>query len=155
MSKQLIVNNTPFDYPESGESAPWGEAATGWAEAVTNTLASVSGPSDILETSDTINNNQTTFLDIANFVFDSATTRSFSVRGNVYRTTISSQIAEEFLLIGLFQGSLGWILQQEGIGDAGITFNLNSTGQVQYKSSNFVGQTAGIIKFRGVGILNT
>jgi len=31
MSIVLTVNNTPFEYPEQGEQAPWGEAATGWA----------------------------------------------------------------------------------------------------------------------------
>jgi hypothetical protein len=154
MSKTLVVNNTPFEYPQTGDQN-YGEAATGWAVAVTETLASVSGPADILETSDTVNNNQTTFLDIANFVFDSSSTRSFSVRGNVYRTYGSSEVSEEFLLVGLFQGVSGWILQQEGLGDAGITFNISSVGQVQYKSSNLVGAPySGIIKFRGVGILN-
>lgn len=156
MSITLVVNNTPFEYPEQGEPQGWGEAATGWASEVTKVLSSVSGPSDILETADTIINNQTTFLDIVNFTFDSNTVRSFSVRGNVYRTHGAFEKSEEFLLVGLYQGVNGWLLQQEGIGDAGITFNITSLGQIQYKSTNLVGTPySGIIKFRGVGILNT
>jgi len=64
LSVTLVVNNIPFDYPEQGEPAPWGEAATGWATEVTKVLNSVSGPSDILESSSTILNNQTTFQNI-------------------------------------------------------------------------------------------
>ena len=151
MSITLVVNNTPFEYPEQGEPQGWGEAATAWANEVTKVLASVSGPADILETSDTIINSPTEFRDIVNFKFDSSTVRSFSVRGNVNRTHGASEKSEEFLLIGV-QDATGWLLQQEGIGDAGITFGITSLGQVQYKSTNLVGGS-GIIKFRGVGIL--
>jgi hypothetical protein len=155
MSKTLIVNNVPFEYPEQGEQSPWGEAATGWAEEVTNVLNSVNGPSDILETAGNIANNISTFTDIDSFFFDSNNVRSFSVRGNIARETDSNEVYEEFLLVGLYQAS-SWVMTQEGIGDSGVEFNITSTGQVQYKSSNLAGANySGIIKFRGVGILNT
>ena len=50
MAVTLTINNTPFEYPEPGDQAPWGEAATDWAVEVTRVLNSLSGPSDILET---------------------------------------------------------------------------------------------------------
>jgi hypothetical protein len=156
MSVTLVVNNTPFEYPEQGEQQPWGEAATGWAAEVTKVLASVNGPADVLETSATIANNVTTPTDIAGFFFDATQVRSFAVRGNVYRTHSSSEKSEEFLLVGLYQGGSGWIFQQEGIGDAGISFSITPAGQVQYTSSNLAGTPySGLIKFRGVGLLNT
>lgn len=156
MAVTLIVNNIPFDYPEQGEQAPWGEAATGWATEVTKVLNSVSGPSDILESSSTILNNQTTFQNIPGLFFDTALVRSFTVSGSVYRTYDTIQeISESFILTGLNQGGAGWLLQIEGIGDAGITFNLDASGQIQYKSSNLINHISGLIKFRGVGILKT
>ena len=73
MSVILTVNNTPYEYPEQGDQAPWGEAATGWATEVTNVLATVKGPSDLLETSFELVNNQTTFASIPGFTFESQT----------------------------------------------------------------------------------
>lgn len=152
MSIVLTVNNIPFEYPEQGEQAPWGEAATGWAQEVTKVLGSLSGPSDILETSDVIANGQTTFLNIVGLFFNSTTVRSFKVSANVTRAYVGGEITEYIELIGLNQGS-GWVIQQEGIGDAGITIDIDSTGQLQYKSTTLSGQTSGIIKFRGIGLL--
>lgn len=156
MAITLIVNNIPFDYPEQGEPAPWGEAATGWATEVTRVLNSVNGPSDILESSATILNNQTTFQNIPGLFFDTAVVRSFVVNGNIYRTFNTSQEASEsFTLTGLNRGSSGWVIEIEGLGDAGITFNIDNSGQIQYKSSNLTSYISGLIKFRGIGILKT
>lgn len=158
MSVVLTVNGVPFDYPSQGEQQDWGEAATAWAQEVTNVLSSVNGPSDVLETSFTIVNNTTSFTDITGFFFDANVVRSFAARGNIYRTYSSGptlEKSEEFLLTGLYQGASGWIIQQEGLGDAGITFDITSLGQVQYKSTNLATPHSGILKFRGVGILNT
>lgn len=156
MSVTLVVNNIPFDYPEQGEPAPWGEAATGWATEVTRVLSSVSGPSDILESSSSVLNNQTVFQNIPGLFFDTALVRSFIVNGNVYRTyNISQEVSESFTITGLNQGGAGWLLQIEGIGDAGMIFNIDSSGQIQYKSSNLSNYISGLIKFRGIGILKT
>jgi hypothetical protein len=156
LSVTLIVNNIPFDYPEQGEPAPWGEAATGWATEVTRVLNSVNGPADILESSATILNNQTVFQNIPGLFFDTAIVRSFIVNGNIYRTFNTSQeVSESFTIIGLNQGSAGWNIQIEGLGDAGISFNIDNGGQIQYKSSNLPSYISGLIKFRGTGILKT
>ena len=156
MAVTLVVNNTPFDYPEQGEQAPNGEAQTGWATEVTKVLNSLSGPSDILETSAIINNNVTSPTVIPGLFFDPATVRSFSVKCSVYRSASTSEISEEITLVGLFTGANGWLLQQDGIGDAGISIDILSSGQMTYTSTDFVGAPyAGICKFRGTGILST
>jgi hypothetical protein len=151
----LTVNNIPFDYPENGENPPWGENATGWAAEVTKVLNSLKGTSDILETAAIIANNVTTLTDIPDFKFNPTIVRSFAVRGNIYRTSGAIELAEEFVLVGL-RTSTGWILQQDGIGNSGVTFDITLQGQVQYKSSNLTsGLYSGLIKFRGIGILNS
>ena len=154
MSVTLIVNNIPFDYPEQGEQAPWGEAATGWAVEVTNVLDTVKGPADILESFFDLANNQTTFSSISGFSFDSTIVRSFEIYGNIYRVYNSgaSELVEEYTLIGLNTGS-DWLITREGFGETGITLDITSSGQVQYKSSNLAGHVSSKIKFRGTAVL--
>ena len=157
MSKTFVVNNIPFEYPEQGEQQPWGESATAWAEEVTRVLNSVRGPADLLETRADIANNVTTFQNVTDCFFDSSQdkVRSFNLSGNIYRKIGTTELYEQFELNGLFTGSAGWRLQQESQGNAGITFQITPTGQVQYKSTNMVGDPLtyiGIIKYKGVGI---
>ena len=154
MSINLVVNNIPFEYPEQGEQQPWGEGATGWAAEVTNVLASVKGPADILESFFDLSNNQTTFSDIPGFSFDSTTVRSFTIYGNIYRVYNSgaSNVSEEYTLTGLNTGA-DWVIQQEGFGESGIVFDITSAGQVQYKSSNLTNHISSKIKFRGTAVL--
>jgi hypothetical protein len=148
MAITLIVNNTPFDYPENGEPAGWGEAATGWAQEVTTVLNSAVGPNDLLETSSIINDNQLTFADIDSFFFDATVVGSFVVNGNITR----GSLYEEFQLRGLNTGS-SWTWTQEGQGEAGLTFNITNAGQVQYKSTN--AGVSGKIRFKGIAILKS
>lgn len=156
MAITLIVNGIPFDYPEQGEQQPWGEAATGWAEQVTTVLDSIKGPNDILETIGSIGNGQTD-TEIVGFFFDPLEVRSFIATGNIYRTYISGsttiELSEQFTITGLNQGSSSWIIQQEGLGDSGVTLNLDSSGQMKYTSSSLTNYLEGIIKFKGIATL--
>lgn len=156
MSIQLTVNNIPFDYPNPGEQAPWGEGATGWATEVTRVLNSLKGNSDILETGANIANNITSAQDVTDFKFDPGTVRSFAVRGNITRLYDTNSVYEEFVLVGV-KDATGWTLQQDGVGNSGITFSITPAGQVQYISSNlsYTSTYSGLIKFRGIGILNS
>jgi len=148
MSKTLIVNNIPFEYPEQGEQQPWGEAATGWASEVTNVLSSLKSSSDILETSANIQNNVTTPTAVNQLVFNSTTVRSFQVQASIYRTVGALQKSEEIHLVGLNKGTAGWDLQQDGIGDSGVSLTIDSNGQVYYTSSNLGTPHTGVIVFK-------
>ena len=151
MAVTLIVNNVPFEYPTQGEQAPWGEAASGWAQEVTTVLASLNGPSDILETSATIANNQTNPQPVPGLFFDPLVVRSFTVVGSIFRTDGVTVQQEEFTIKGLNSGS-SWTFQQDGFGESGVGLSIDISGQVFYTSSDFV---SGVMKFRGVGILQT
>jgi hypothetical protein len=156
MAITLTVNNTPFEFPEPGEQAPWGEGVTDWSTEVTKVLNSLSGPSDILETSAIIDNNVLIATPVGSFFFNPATVRSFSAECSVYRQANTSEISEQIKLVGLYTGAGGWILQQDGIGNAGITLDITSGGQITYTSTDFAGAPySGIIKFRATGILST
>lgn len=156
MAITLVVNSTPFEFPQPGEQADWGAGITGWSTEVTTVLNSLKGPSDILETSAIIDNNVSTPTAISGFAFDSSTTRSFSVQCAIYRTYDTNEKSEELTLVGLYQGASGWLLQQDGIGNAGVTLDITSGGQITYTSTNLTSSTySGLIKFRGIGILST
>jgi hypothetical protein len=155
MAVTLIVNNTPFDYPEQGEQQPWGEPATNWAIEVTDVLSSLKGSSDILETSASVSNGQLTPASIIGLFFDINTVRSFVVQGNISRQYGSgSQKNEQFTIVGINNGS-DFDIQQDGIGDAEVTLSILPTGQLQYTSSNLSSGLTGILKFRGIGILKS
>jgi FlaG/FlaF family flagellin (archaellin) len=155
MSVTLTINNTPFEYPEPGDQAPWGSGATDWSIEVTRVLNSLSGPSDILETTAIIDNNQTTPQPIGGFFFDPVSVRSFSVQVSIYRVYGTNEIAEQLTFNGLNLGASGWQIQADGIGNAGVTLDITNLGQVTYTSSNLTGSPySGIIRFRGIGILS-
>jgi hypothetical protein len=152
---QVYVNNIPFEIPVQGEQPPWGESLTDFLVEVATVLNSLKGTADILETSAIISNNVTTFRDIPDMKFNTATVRSFKVEGSIARTTDSTKLYEQFTLTGLRTDSQ-WLLEQEGIGNSGVIFDIDSSGQIQYKSTNMSGTNySGLIKFRGFGILNS
>lgn len=156
MAITLTVNNIPFDYPEQGEQQPWGESATAWAKEVTTVLSSIKGAYDVLENSDVINNNVLIPEKISVLYFPTSEVRSFYIQGNVWRyvgseSNPSEQYSEAFFLTGLNTGT-SWDIQVETVGDAGIEFTVDNTGQVRYTTNNKAG-TVGIVKFRGIGVL--
>lgn len=154
MSVTLTINNTPFEYPEPGDSN-WGQGATDWSVEVTRVLNSLSGPSDILETTAIIDNNQPTPQPIGGFFFDPVSVRSFSVQVSVYRVYGSNEVAEALTFNGLNLGGSGWLIQVDGIGNSGVTLDITNLGQVTYTSTNLVGSDySGTIRFRGIGILS-
>jgi hypothetical protein len=155
MSIIVTVNNIPFNIPVEGEQPPWGESLTDYFVEVAKVLNSLKGANDILETGATIQNNVTTFTDIPDFKFNTATVRSFAVQGSVARETGTTKVYESFVLSGL-RTDTDWILQLEGFGDSGIELDITPAGQVQYKSSSIAGTGyVGLMKFRGIGITNS
>lgn len=154
MAITLTINNIPFEYPQNGEQPSWGEEAAGWAAEVTNVLNSLKGSSDILESSAIVGNNISTFTDISGLAFSSTVVRSFTVTGNIYRISGTTEYVEEFELSGMHTTSGGWVLSQTGMGDAGVIFDITTAGQIQYKSSNLTSTPySGIFKFRGIALL--
>lgn len=138
MSKSLTIGSTTFLYPVQGTAAGWGEESTDWAEAVTDLLGTLSGPNDISLTSATILDNQSTAVDIgvgaSILKFSTSLVRSFVVDFNVLRgSTVMAGT-----MTGAWNGS-SWEFSFENTGDAGMDFEINSAGQVQYFSDAILG----------------
>lgn len=152
MARDLTVLNNTYSYPDAGENPRWGEDATEWAQAVTNSLADIQNPYDILLTSFDVDDNITTFTDIPGFTFDSSAVRSFRAEFNVLRSDGSIDSAEAGIMQGIYNGS-DWEITTEKAGEAGMDYNITSAGQMQYKSSSIGGSYSGIMKFKARTIL--
>ena len=152
MSRVLIINNTPYNYPTAGDEPGWGGQATDWAEAVTNVLAELLGPNDILETAFNIANNQTSAADITGLFFNAASVRAANITYSVYRisNTNLSGNAETGTIQLIYDNVIGWSINQGNIlGSSGVTFSITVVGQLQYTSTN-IGSLgySGTMKFR-------
>lgn len=160
MSRTLVVNNTSFDYPEAGEDPGWGEAATGWAEAVTEVLGTLVAPGDILQTTSSLANNVSSLTNVSGLLFDPAIVRAVNVTYNIYRisdTNPSGNIENGVIYLNYDNNASAgnkWLLSQQINGNSGVTFNITDLGQVQYKSTD-IGSTnySGIMVF-GARTLN-
>lgn len=147
----LTVNNIPFDYPDPGSDPGWGEQATDWAAEVTSVLSSLLAPGDIVETTSTILNNQSSALDISGMAFSNSVVRAANVDYTVIRTTATpTTLVESGTLFFTYDTVNGtWYMSQTKAEDADIVFSITSLGQVQYTSSNMSGGSySGQITFK-------
>lgn len=154
MPKTLIVNNTPYEYPTSGDEPGWGGEATGWAEAVTDVLSDLLGPNDLLETAFNVANNQLVAADVTGLVLNAASVRAAEISYSIYRQTATSSVVESGKINVAYNNASPnpnkWEMNQGSVlGDAGVIFTITNSGQVQYTSSNITGASyTGTMKFR-------
>lgn len=100
------------------------------------------GGSDI-EGSDTIANNQTTFLEVTGF--DVSGNSGFKSLVNVFIDATTDQ-RETFNIQGNFTGS-AWEISVDSLGSSGVEFTINTLGQLFYKSEDYSGYSDGTIEF--------
>lgn len=153
MSVQLTINGITYNYPANNDSPPWGEEATDWATAVTDTLQNIQGTGDILQTVFPIANNVASVTNVIGLFFDPTTVRGAIIEYSVYRVTTSTGATEltevGTLYIGYKNTANTWFISNVGGGFAGVTFSVTSGGQVQYVSTNMTGSTySGIMHYR-------
>lgn len=152
MSRQLTVNNTPFQYPTDNQNPGWGGQATGWATEVTEALNNLIGPNDILETSFNIANDQITPTDVTGLVFNNGSVRSAVIEYSIFRLsdTNPSDNTETGEIHLVYDNNSGWLFSVGGVvGNAGVNFSITAGGQFQYTSTdidtlNYIG----VIKFK-------
>lgn len=156
MPVTLVVNNTPYEYPIDGDSPGWGQPATDWATAVTAVLNELLGSTDIIQTPFVIDNNITSFTDILGLSFNTGLVRAAVIDYSIYRTSTGSPSghAETGVLNVVYDNLASpgskWSILGYGVnGNAGVTFSITDSGQVQYKSSNISSSGySGIMHFR-------
>lgn len=153
MPVNLVIGGTTYKYPVSGEDpGNYGEEATAWAQAVTDSVSIINGPGDISQTNFNIDNNQTgSFSNIIGFLFDSGTVKGITASYRIERTNGSSYLVEKGTMEILYNPQTStWSLTREFIGEGGINLDINASGQVQYKVITQIlspAQTIGFIRF--------
>lgn len=138
---QLTVGNQVFNYPDPGTEAGWGEDATGWAEAVTQTLAALISPGDILPTTLQITNNAISDTPLVGLSFNRSVVRAANVSYHVSRkSTGTEEIVESgtLMLTAELTSAISpiWTMTQQADNDAGIYFVLSDSGQISYRSTD-------------------
>lgn len=155
MPKILTIGTDEFEFPLEGENAGYGSEVTDWAEAVTGALSTVERPGDIINKTAIIADSTApsielppVFVAIPEFTFSSAIVASFEAKYYVQRTSTAGSKREAGFIEGYHDGS-DWIIAIRVVGDGGIDLDINSTGQVRYKTSSSLGGTSytGFIKF--------
>jgi hypothetical protein len=105
---------------------------------------------DLPEIAFTAANNQSTPAAITGFAFSNTFVRSFNaiVSVSILRSSGGNRFAT-YILRGV-QTDSGWSLNSSFVGDNsnGITFSINSTGQLSYVSTNQTNFTSSTFKFR-------
>lgn len=152
MARNLEVSGISYIYPDAGEDPGWGSSSSDWAEAVTNVLNDLNPNGSIQQTQETLNDNQSSLLDINGFIFDGSQVKSAYIEYTIERQLVSSSVTEMGYLFTSYNGGVWSISRQSMNGDSGIDFDITSAGQVQYKSTS-TGHSA-TLKYRAKTLLN-
>lgn len=151
MAKILTVLGTPYVYPEQGTNPTWGDDASEWAEAVTDALGLVVGPNDIAVATVGIEDNQTEFTSVLGLLIAPLAGRRCTITYSATRTDGDGgniRIAEAGSITGQVIDGEWLISYVKDAGDAGLEFDISSSGQVRYKSSAVGGNYAGSITYK-------
>lgn len=140
MSKIVIVGTEEFEIPLEGENGNYGTSVTDWIVAVSDALATVQQPNDILTTVAPILNNQSSPVSIAGFSFDTSEVISINSEYIITRTTDTPAVnlVENGTIQGNYNGT-AWTIVVEHINSAGVDFDITSGGQITYTSTNLTG----------------
>ncbi len=164
MATTIIVNNVPIEYPEPGDQPGWGEGATTFAQEVATVLSDIVNPNDILETTFTIDNDNSSADNVTGLAFNTGQVRSAEVSYSIYRLSDAnpSGNVEAGVMFAVYDNDAAsgskWLLAMGNITGpgAGVNFTITDTGQVQYTSTD-IDDTgySGEMRFRAKTILST
>lgn len=148
MSTQVQIGNDIFTIPNAGDNPGWGEDLTEFFLALEEALQTVQGPNDITITSANLANNQTTLADVAGFVFNAAQVQAIEADYLVIRTfdAGASVVTENGTITGNYDGT-DFYISIQSTGDAGVEFDITSSGQVQYTTTNLTNHVSSVIRF--------
>lgn len=159
MAIPLTIRGKTFNYPTQGEDPIWGEDGTDWAVEVTEVLGDLISDGDILQTTFSIVNNQTTPADVVGLLIDTGVVRSAIIDYSVYRVsdTNPSGNAENGTIFAVYDNSASsgnkWKISIEHNGNAGINLDITDLGQFTYTSTDIgAAGYVGIMKFRSRSI---
>ena len=152
-SGEISASDLSANFASPANYTPASADVKGHLSGIDTALAGVSAtPGDISHTSFSLANNQATYANITGLAFANGTVRAASIQYSVY-IDATSDLFETGELEVIQRGS-DWLLSRSSTGDISfIDIDINTSGQLQYKSNNFVGFVAGVIKFRAKATL--
>lgn len=117
MSKRLTVGNQVFEYPDNTQSPGWGEAASDWAEAVSDILEVFQGPNDLVSQ---IQDLPITTGAIPGVIFSTANVASFKFE---YAILNGTSVLESGVINGVNNGTT-FLIDREQLNDALGSFSM-------------------------------
>jgi hypothetical protein len=112
-------------------------------------LGTLTVAEDLLLTSFSASNNQSSPANVTGFAFANADVRSFEAHVSVY-IDATTDLHEAFTLRGIQRAS-DWDMSITSNGDdSGVDFTITSAGQIQYTSGNETGFSSSTIQFRAI-----
>lgn len=143
---EISGSDIPANFSASNYTATSSDIA-GHLEGIDNSLSSQ--PGDIAHTSFSLANNQSTFTNVTGISFANGTVRSAEIQYSIYIDATSS-LYESGKIMAVQRGA-DWVISQSLNGDNSLVlFNINSSGQLQYKSGNYSGYNSGTLKIRAI-----
>ena len=155
MSRKLVVNGTVFEYPTTG-GYNWGEESSDWAAEVTEVLNTLSGPEDIQTSEATLSNGGSG--NVTGLSFNASLVQQISIKAVVTRTFTDATPTrtEAFDMTGAYNGS-SFVLGYDSVSvesqDSGVSFDINSSGQVTYVANSVANTDSLIVKFNATAII--
>lgn len=150
MARQLQIGSRVFEIPDAGENPGWGEDTTEYLVAIADALQSIQGPNDILLTSATLANNQTTAANIPglsiNLIGDVKAVEVDYAVERVFNSGATT-ISENGKILSSYDGSQ-FKVSVEAEGDTGVLIDATNAGQFTYTSSNLADHVSTIIRFK-------
>lgn len=155
MPQNVKVGNENFAFPIQGESPPNGAPITAWAVAVSGTLATLSGPSDIQLSEGVVNNNQVSPVPITatkgrNLQFSDATLVGATITYAVERL-VAGNTVRQFGEYSITKSTNVWDGVDEFVGeDTGVRFDVTASAgvvRITYTSTNLTPGTGKVYYF--------
>lgn len=151
MAISITIGNTVIDFPTSASDPNWAPPVIEFALAVQDALAILVGPFDVPPTvmiidpydvvtdqpiTDTVNP-----LAFPVVAFPGNGPRGAFIRYTVFRTSTATTVTEIGQLSVVYNPASvpTWEIQRDYVGDAHITFTIDSTGQVKFSTTTIGG----------------
>ena len=153
--KILQVGDESFEYPIQGSDNYGEEAgANGWAGKVTEVLASVFGPNDILPTESPMVNGSSG--NISGLKFDTGAVKQVTVNAVIKRTYTDATPteSEDVEIRGTFNGAVFNISVAFTGDDTGVVIDVDNTGQFNYAAEDKTNTDTLTIKFSAKALTN-
>jgi len=152
MPKTLQIGNESFEYPLQGDGN-YGEEATAWAEAVTNSLQTVQGSEDILLTEAILNNGSSG--NVSGLSFDVGIVKQVNVEGFINRTysDATPTESEAFNAIGAYNGTTFNVSLDYTGNNTGVILDCSNSGQFTYTAESKANTNTITIKFKAKAIV--